>query len=167
MLDRDQAGHVERRPDFDTATLDLALTAIVAAVPVHRGNPGQGGDLVAIDLAEFGQLGDQGAGDDIADAGHALQEILFGAPDWAGFDQLVDGLLDACALGFEPLEHGPERALRDAVVGSGQTLLFGIDHDDELTPARHQFGEPDREVIGQRPRPPGAPLRQSGQSPRR
>src|SRR5262249_21912633 len=74
MLDRDQAGHVERGADLDTAPLDLALAAKSAAVPVYRGDTGQGSDLVAIDLAELGQLGDQSAGDDIADAGHALQE---------------------------------------------------------------------------------------------
>jgi hypothetical protein len=41
--------------------------------------------------------------------------------------------------------------LRNAIVGSGQTLLFGIDHDDELAPPCHQFGEPDREIIRQWP----------------
>jgi hypothetical protein len=86
----------------------------------------------AIDLAELGQLGNQGAGDDVADAGHAFEEILFGTPQRAGFDQLVDGLVDTRPLGFKPLEHGPERALRNAVVSSGQTLLFGIDHDPKL-----------------------------------
>jgi hypothetical protein len=70
----------------------------------------EGGDLVAIDLAELGQLGNQGAGDDVADAGHAFEEILFGTPQGAGFDQLVDGLVDTRPLGFKPLEHGPEGA---------------------------------------------------------
>ena len=107
---------------------------------------------MAIDLAEFGQLGDQGAGDDIADAGHALQEIQFGAPDGLASMSLSMALLDSCALGLEPLEHGSVRALGDAVLGPGETLLLGIDHDDELTPARQQFGKPDRAVIGHRPR---------------
>ena len=152
VLDGDEARHVERRPDFDAAALDHTLAAISAAVPVHRRDAGQGGDLVTVDLAELGQLGDQGAGDDIADARNALQQILLSAPDGAGFDQFVDGFVDARPLGFEPFEHGPERALRNAVVGSGQTLLLGIDYDDELAPTRQQFGEPDREVIGQCPR---------------
>ena len=147
--DGDQADHVERRPDFDAAALDLALAAVTAAVPVHRSNAGEGGDLVAIHLAELGQLGNQGAGDDAVNAGHAFEEILFGAPEGAGFDQLVDRLVDAHPLGFKPLEHGPEGALRNAVVSSGQTLLFGIDHDHQLAPPRHQFGEPGRQIIGQ------------------
>src|SRR6516225_3310855 len=100
VLDGDEAGHIERRPDFDAAPLDLALAAISAAVPVDRRDAGQGGDLVAVDPAE---LGNQGAGDDIANAGNALQQILLSAPDGAGFDQCVDGLVDAHPLGFEPL----------------------------------------------------------------
>src|SRR5229473_6604064 len=83
VLDGDQASHVERRSDLDTAALDLALAAVSAAVPVHRSHASEGGDLVAVDPAELGQLGDQGAGDDVADARHALQQILLGAPDGA------------------------------------------------------------------------------------
>ena len=146
--DGDKAGHVQRRPDLDTASLDLTLAAISAAVPVHGSDAGQGSDLVATHLPELGQLSDQGAGDDIANAGHAFEEILFSAPHGAGFDQLVDGLVNACPLGLEAFQYGPEGALRDLVASPGQTLLFGIDHDDELTPSRHQFGEPKREVIG-------------------
>jgi len=113
---------------------------------------GQRGALVAIDLAELGQLGDQGASDDVANAGHAVEQILFGAPDRAGFDQFLDRLVDARPLGFEQLEHRPKRALRNAIAGSGQTLFFGIDHDNELAPPLHQFGKPQRKVIGQWPR---------------
>jgi hypothetical protein len=151
MLEGNKAGHVERGPDLDATTLDLALAAVSAAVLVHWGEAGQGGDLVAIDPAEFGQFGDQGAGDDIANAGHALQQFLFGAPEGAGFDQRVNRLVNTRPLGFETLKHGLERALRNAVPSFCDPLLFGIDHDHQLAPPRHQFGEPHREIIGQRP----------------
>src|SRR5215471_7244290 len=110
VLDGDKAGHVERGSDLDAAALDLALAAVSAAVPVHRGDAGQGGDLVAIDPAELGQFGDQSTSDDIADAGYAFEQILFGAPEGADFDQPVDRLVDARPFGFEALEHGLERA---------------------------------------------------------
>jgi hypothetical protein len=48
---------------------------------------------VPINLAELGRFGDQGAGDDIAEAEHALEQILFATSDRASFDQLVDGLV--------------------------------------------------------------------------
>src|SRR6266404_1002066 len=81
VLDGDQASHVERRPDLDTAALDPAPAAVSAAVPVHGSYTSENGDLVAIDPAELRQFGDQRAGDDVADAGHALQQILLGAPE--------------------------------------------------------------------------------------
>jgi hypothetical protein len=76
VLDGDEASHVERRPDLDATALDFTLAAISAAVVVDWGDADQGGDLEAIDLAELWQLGDQGAGDDTADAGHAFEQIL-------------------------------------------------------------------------------------------
>jgi hypothetical protein len=42
--------------------------------------------------------------------------------------------------------------LPNAIAGSGQTLLFGIGHDDELAPPGRQFGDPIREVIRKCPR---------------
>src|SRR5882672_4640052 len=53
VLDGDQASHVERRPDLDAAPLDLSPAAVSAAVPVHRGDAGEGGDLVAVDPTEL------------------------------------------------------------------------------------------------------------------
>src|SRR6266404_3737569 len=47
VLDGDQAGHVERRPNLDPTSLDLALAAVSAAVAVHWGDAGEGRDLVA------------------------------------------------------------------------------------------------------------------------
>ena len=81
---------------------------------------------MAIDLAEFGQLGNQGAGDDIVDAGYALQQILLGAPDGAGVDQLVERVAEARPLGFQALEQSLEGALRNAVPSFAETLLFGV-----------------------------------------
>jgi hypothetical protein len=69
MLDDDQTGRVKRCSDFDAVPLDFALGAIPAAIPVQWRDAGQGGDLVATDLAELGLFGDQSTGDDIADAG--------------------------------------------------------------------------------------------------
>jgi hypothetical protein len=54
VLDADEASHVERRPDLDATALDFTLAAISAAVVVDWGDANQGGDLVAIDLAESG-----------------------------------------------------------------------------------------------------------------
>ena len=44
-----------------------------------------------------------------------------------------------------------KETLRDAVLSFAEPLFFGIDHDHELAPPRHQFAEPHREIIGQWP----------------
>ncbi len=78
VSDRHQAGHVKRGANFDTAALDVSLAAEASSVAVHRRDAGQGGVLVTIDGAEFGQLDQQGASDDVADAGNVLEQILPG-----------------------------------------------------------------------------------------
>jgi len=152
--------------NLDAAALGLALASVSAAVAVDWGDTGQRRALVAIDLAELGQLGDQGASDDVANAGHAVERILFGAPDRAGFDQFLDRLVDARPLGFEQLEHRPKRALRNAIAGSGQTLFFGIDHDNELAPPRQSIRQAAAKDHRAMAPPLGAPP-QNGRSLRR
>jgi hypothetical protein len=45
-----------------------------------------------------------------------------GTPEGAGFDQLVDRLVDARLLGFQALEQRLEGALRDAVLSVSSYL---------------------------------------------
>jgi hypothetical protein len=73
--DRDQASHVERCAHLDTATLDTSPATVTSAVSVHGCDAGEGGDLMAIDAAEFGQFDQQCARDDIADARGALEQV--------------------------------------------------------------------------------------------
>jgi hypothetical protein len=56
---------------------------------VDRGNPDEGSDLAAVEMAKFGQLGDQGRPPCLADAGHAGQEIGIGLPSAAFADRTV------------------------------------------------------------------------------
>ena len=101
VLDYGEACGEQRRADLRPAAADVAFAAHLSAVMVHRREPHQGGDLVAIDGAKFGQFSDEGTCHDIADAGDGLQQILLGTKDRAGGDQLVDGALDPGDLGGE------------------------------------------------------------------
>ena len=49
---------------------------MVPRVAVDRRDADQGGDAAPVDAAELGQLGDQGAGGDRADAGDGGEQIL-------------------------------------------------------------------------------------------
>src|SRR5262249_49543136 len=74
----DQGGHVEGGAHGGAATGDGAAAAHGAAVAVDRSNADEGSDLAAVEMAELGQLGDQGAQRRFADPGHAGQEIGIG-----------------------------------------------------------------------------------------
>src|SRR3954447_25638472 len=117
VTDGGQAGHEERRPHFDASALDASLATKAAAVAVHRRDAGEGCDLVAIDAAELGQFDDQGARDDVTDAGYALEQILFGAEQRALLDQRVDGVVDPGAFCLQAAQDGLERTLSEFVGG--------------------------------------------------
>ena len=53
--DRGQGRHVERVADAETTATDVALPAEPATIEVVRRQADQRGDLLAADLAEFGQ----------------------------------------------------------------------------------------------------------------
>ncbi len=148
--DRDQTGHIERRAHRDPTALDASLAAITAAIAVHRRDARQSRDLVAIDGAEFRQFDDQRAGDDVADARDALEQVLLGAEHRAVLDQLVDGAVDALTLGLQAAQDGLERTLRELVGGFAEALLLGVDHDHELAASREQLAQAQRERIGHR-----------------
>ncbi len=138
--------------DLWSAALDVPLAALTAAVAVHWRQADQCGDLMAIDGPEFGQLGDEGTGDDVADAWDGLQQVLLGAEDRAGGDQLVDGVLDAGDLGLETAQHGGARPTCEDALGAIMALLFGACHDHELMAPRQQSTQLHGLLIGQRSR---------------
>ncbi len=103
VLDRHQAGHVERGTHLDAAGADRAFALAAAAVAAERGEAGERGNLMALDAAQFGQFGQEGARDDVADPRRAGQQVELLAPQRALPDQFVDRPLDALGLGFQAL----------------------------------------------------------------
>ena len=148
--DRDQAGHEEGCAHFDASALDVSLAAIAATVAVHRCDAGEGGDLMTIDGAEFGQLNNQRARHDITDVGNAFEQILFGAEHGALLDQPVDGAVDPSAFRRKAAQDGLERALGEFVGSFAEALLLGVDHDDELATSGEEFAQAQHERVGHR-----------------
>ena len=64
------------------STGDGSLAAHLSGVAVDRRDTDEGSDTTAVELTEFGQIGDEGVGGDIADTGNRGQQIVGGAPDW-------------------------------------------------------------------------------------
>ena len=147
----DEGGHVEAGADLGAAAPDGAPAAHGTAVPVEGGDADQGGDLPSVEAAEFGQVGDQGAGGGLADAGHALEQVLGLAPGRAAPDGGVDLGLEIGQFALERLEQ-PVDALEGAPAGqAGAAVALGGHHLDDLAPAGDQLCERAGLFVGHRP----------------
>jgi hypothetical protein len=59
--------HIESIANVGPATGDGAPAAHLSGVAIDRGDTNESGDTTAVELTEFGQIGDQGVCGDIAD----------------------------------------------------------------------------------------------------
>jgi len=82
--ERGQGWHVERVADRCATSIDVALPTEPAAIERVRRQADQCGNLLAADLAEFGQQGQQGIGERGADAGHRAQQAEALDEVWLG-----------------------------------------------------------------------------------
>ena len=97
------------------AALDVARLAALAALPVVRGDAGEGRDRLGREGAELGQAGEQGRGQHRPDPGHLGQEPGPGTPRGVALHGRAHGTLDR---GDRRLEVPQERALRCTSSGS-------------------------------------------------
>ena len=68
--DRGKRCHIESIADVGPATGDGALAAHLSGVAIDRRDTDESSDTTAVELTEFGQIGDEGVGGDIADTGN-------------------------------------------------------------------------------------------------
>ena len=134
-----QGRHVQRRPHIAASAADHAFAPVLPAVVVHGRHAHQAGDLASVELAQFGQGGQQHLAGGRADAWHALEQLVLLPPDRAVFDGLVHSLVDVGDLADEGVEHQPD-ALAD-LEGAGvlQTVALGRPHGYQLATAGHQI----------------------------
>ena len=85
-----QGGHVEGGADVRPAAEDGAFAAQGARIAVERGDADEGGDLLAIEFAQFGQAREQLAGGGLADARGTGEDLELAAPILVGLDQVGD-----------------------------------------------------------------------------
>jgi hypothetical protein len=90
MAGRDEGRHVQRRPDWRAAAPDQALAFQGSAVAGQGSHADEGGDLFAVESAEFGQAADEGAAQDRPDAGRGTQQIFRGPPHGTRLDHVVE-----------------------------------------------------------------------------
>jgi hypothetical protein len=91
---RGERGHVEQATDRRASSPDCPLASELAAVSIEGSQADQGGDLLAIELAQFGDFGDERGAGHRSDAGNALKEVGFVVPVIVGFDEGEDFFFD-------------------------------------------------------------------------
>ena len=130
-----QSGHVEDGADGFAAAADGAFASVLAAVAIEGRQAHEGGDLLAVELAQLGNVGDEGGGRDSAQSWNGLDELRFFPPVLVGLDELLDRGFDAFDLPLEELEDGLD-ALPGSL-GGGDFEAIGLHGSqvDELSSA--------------------------------
>jgi len=93
------------------------------AVMVVGGQARESGDLGAVGVAEFGDLGEQLSGGGITDSGHAGEDLALGVPVVIGLEKFSDGLFDDLELLVAHLD-GLLNALQGDLSSSGLEPVF-------------------------------------------
>jgi uncharacterized protein (AIM24 family) len=143
--------HEEGGAHASSSAADEASALPLAGLAGEGREPGKGCDLLTVEAAEFGQIGDESARNDRPDARHRGEEVLLVAPGRRAAHGIVDVGVDAGEFLLEGLDETRD-ALLDPRGGPFLALALGADHLDDLPPARNQVCKETRGFIGQRPR---------------
>lgn len=157
--------HVEDIAEGPASSADGSFAGSFAAIVGVGRHADQGGDLFAIELPEFRQLGDEGHGGDVADAGDGLHEVIALFPVVVGLDEFVDGVIETFQI-FRQGFDGTIEALADEL---GKVLvepvLLGDAELDELSAAGDELVEFLLFFRDLRERPGVDVMSEAGQSP--
>src|SRR5665213_367449 len=124
--------HVERGADVGPSAADVALSAHGAGVAIDRSDADEGGNLLAVQLSQFRQIGHQLIGGVGADARHAVEDLAGVPPGVVGFDQAGDVAVQVLTFLVENAQDFLD-ALDGTLVGQVlKTRLLDGDHGDEL-----------------------------------
>src|SRR6202035_4271096 len=105
------------------------------------GEAGEGCNFLAAEPPELGQLGHQGAGDDLSDARHGGEQVLLLSPGWRAPYGVVDIYIDTGQFLLQRLEKPCDALLEAWRRHSSLALAFGHHHFNDLPSARRKIGQ--------------------------
>src|SRR3954454_23544391 len=114
------------------AAADHALALPLAGLAGVGGKGCEAGDLLLVEGAELGQLGDEGSGDDRSDAGDGGEEVLLVAPGGRAAHPGVDLGIDLGELLLEGADEAGDALLDAPHGGAALAVPLGDDHLDDL-----------------------------------
>mgnify|MGYP006200534301 CR=1 FL=1 len=126
MLDG-RSGSVEQdAADVGAAVRGSGAAAGLAAVAGVRRQTDEGGDLLAGDQAELGQLSDQGTGGDRSDAAQGLQQAVSRGHLGMAGDVPLDLAFDGAQAGLDGLDQGLQAAPDGGVGSDVEPATLGV-----------------------------------------
>ncbi len=142
-----EGGHVEDITDRHSTPVNAAVSPELAAIEIVWCKTDEGGDLLAAQLPEFWQQGDERKSQHRADTWHRGQQVIEPSESSIGGDHLGQALVEETDIGFkscqsafaEPPEHGIFEMSR--LVLDGDMLVT------QLSPHGHDLCEPFDRVV--------------------
>ncbi len=108
-----------------------------AVVRVWR-HASQSGNLLPVELSQFGKLRQERHPSGLADAGGAQEDVELGLPLVVAFQELGDAILDRPNFPTDGLGGMPEGLQDEFVLGRVGAIFFGHQERDQLPPADDQ-----------------------------
>jgi hypothetical protein len=101
-----EGNHVEGSADVRAPSPDGSLSFEFSAVVVKRCQAGEGGDLFAVELAKFGEVGEQRHRGDVSDAWRGFQDVRFLLPVGVLVDEAKQFLFEGIDFLVQDREDG-------------------------------------------------------------
>ncbi len=136
-----QGSHVEQAPDLLAATENAGSTSVFAGLAIERGYPNQSGDLMAIELTQFGQMSQQHGAGLRANPRSAAQDGVFVTEVIVGLDVVLDDIVELANLGFQGFDYSFDATADFSMVYHFGTVGFLGEHVGELSASANQFGQ--------------------------
>ena len=130
-----EGGHVEGAADASPPAADPSGFGGMSAVLVDGRDADEGGDLLAVDLAEFGELGDERDGRDGSDSGDAGQEVVELAPVGVGGAEFGDVFVEVFDSLLEQFDELLNVAAHGGIAGGFEVVFLLSEEFDDLASA--------------------------------
>ena len=136
-----QGGHVQHAADFFSAAGDVGAAVLFTRLSVVGRQADQRGDLVAIELAQFGQMRQEHSAGLRADAWGAAKETIFMLQVIVGLNVVVDEFVEFSDLMFEGFDHFSDAFSDLDMMDHFSAIGFLSEQGIELSTSCDQFGE--------------------------
>lgn len=146
-----QGGHVEQGAYLLAAAENARSTSVLAGLAIERGYPNQGGDLMAIELTQFGQMSQEHGAGLGADPWGAAQDGVFVTEVIVALNVVLDEIVELANLGFQSFDYPFDATADLSVVGHFGAVGFLGEHVGHLSTSADQFGQKLRLGLSGRP----------------